>query len=293
MGCCAQAEGATVPPPASKNPGDSHTTSTETPGKVEVIEQDPLASKAINLDAFRIEKVLGKGAFGKVLLVTKLDSGKPYAMKVLKKEVLEKRNQRVHTQAEREILEGTRDHPFIVQMRFAFQTQDKLYMVLDFMAGGELFFHLRKSGRFTEDRARFYIAEILLAMEFIHEQNVIYRDLKPENVLLDEDGHVCITDFGLSKTGLEGNSGDKAFTFCGTPEYLAPEIIKGVGHGKEVDFWSLGALLYEMLAGAPPFYSKNREDMFKQILNTPVTMKPFFSDGAADLLKNLLLIDPE
>ena len=112
-------------------------------------------------------------------------------------------------------------------------------------------------------------------------------------MLLDEDGHVCITDFGLSKTGLEGNSGDKAFTFCGTPEYLAPEIIKGVGHGKEVDFWSLGALLYEMLAGAPPFYSKNREDMFKQILNTPVTMKPFFSDGAADLLKNLLLIDPE
>ena len=188
-------------------------------------------------------------------------------------------------------MEGTRDHPFIVQLRFAFQSADKLYMVMDFMLGGELFFHLRRSGRFAEDRSRFYIVEILLAMEFIHDGGIIYRDLKPENVLLDEEGHVCISDFGLSKTGLSA-SGDKAFTFCGTPEYLAPEIIKGVGHDKAVDYWSLGALLYEMLSGAPPFYSKNREEMFKNILNRPVEMKPYFSDSAADLLKNLLQIDP-
>jgi serine/threonine protein kinase len=132
------------------------------------------------------------------------------------------------------------------------------------------------------------VAEILLALEFIHENGVIYRDLKPENALLDEEGHVCITDFGLSKTGLEGNSSEKAFTFAGTPEYLAPEIIRGVGHDKAVDYWSLGVLLYEMLSGAPPFYSKNREEMFKSILNRPVEMKAYFSDSSADLLKQLL-----
>jgi len=163
-------------------------------------------------------------------------------------------------------------------------------MVMDFMPGGELFFHLRRSGRFTEDRARYYIAEILLALEYVHGNQIIYRDLKPENVLLDEEGHVCITDFGLSKTGLAGSQ--KAFTFCGTPEYLAPEIIKGVGHDYAVDYWSLGALLYEMLSGAPPFYSKDREQMFRNILNKPVVMKPYFTDSAADLLKNLLQIDP-
>jgi serine/threonine protein kinase len=239
-----------------------------------------------------VEKVLGKGSFGKVLLVTKKDTKKTYAMKILKKEMIEKRNQRIHTQNEREIMEGTRDHPFIVQLRFAFQTADKLYMVMDFMPGGELFFHLRRAGRFTEDRSRFYIAEILTALDYVHGNGIIYRDLKPENALLDEDGHVCIADFGLSKTGLIGNSGEKAFTFCGTPEYLAPEIIKGIGHDKAVDYWSLGALLYEMLSGAPPFYSKNREEMFKNILNKPVEMKPYFSEAASDILKNLLQIDP-
>jgi serine/threonine protein kinase len=119
----------------------------------------------------------------------------------------------------------------------------------------------------------------------------VYRDLKPENVLLDGDGHACITDFGLSKVGLENSSG-KAFTFCGTPEYLAPEIIRGSGHNKAVDYWSLGALLYEMLSGAPPFYSKNRDEMFRNILNRPIEMRPYFSDEAKDFLKGLLNQNP-
>jgi len=180
--------------------------------------------------------------------------------------------------------------PFIVQLYYAFQTIDKLYLVLDFMIGGELFFHLRKAQRFTESRAKFYIAEIILSLEYLHSKNIIYRDLKPENVLMDAEGHIKIADFGLSKQGV--SYGTKAYTFCGTPEYLAPEILKGQGHDKAVDWWSLGALLYEMLSGAPPFYSKDRNQMFRNILEKPVEMRPFFSGEAKSLLSGLLTIEP-
>jgi serine/threonine protein kinase len=196
-----------------------------------------LKSPSITLDDFRIDKVLGKGSFGKVFLVTKKDSGQVYAMKCLRKDMIERRNQRDHTTTERAIL-GEVQSPFIVQLRFAFQSPEKLYMVMDFMSGGELFFHLRRSGRFTEARSRFYAAEILLALEYLHSMAVIYRDLKPENVLIDALGHIKISDFGLSKSGVT-ERGQKTFTFCGTPEYLAPEILKGNGHDKAVDFWSL------------------------------------------------------
>jgi serum/glucocorticoid-regulated kinase 1/serum/glucocorticoid-regulated kinase 2 len=202
-----------------------------------ITEPSTGSTTVISLDDFKIDKVLGKGSFGKVFLVTKKDTGQTYAMKSLRKDMIERRNQRVHTTTERAILAEVQN-PFIVQLRFAFQTPDKLYMVMDFMNGGELFFHLRRSGRFTEDRARFYAAEILLALEYLHSITVIYRDLKPENVLLDEEGHLKISDFGLSKSGVTDES-KKAFTFCGTPEYLAPEILKGIGHDKAVDFWSL------------------------------------------------------
>lgn len=181
---------------------------------------------------FKIEKVIGKGSFGKVLLVTKKDTGKFYAMKVLRKQVIEQKKQIAHTLAERFILEGVKS-PFIVQLRYAFQTSDKLYMVMDYMRGGELFFHLRNERKFSEDRAKFYIAEILLAFKSLHNAGVIYRDLKPENILLDVDGHIKVTDFGLSKvTELD----KKTYTFCGTPEYLAPEILKNQGYTRSVDF---------------------------------------------------------
>ena len=244
----------------------------------------------VTTDDFKIEKMIGKGSFGKVFLVTKKDSGILYAMKVLRKEMIERRNQIGHTQAERSIL-SEMDCPFIVQLHYAFQTPDKLYMVMDYMNGGELFFHLRRSGRFTEDRTRFYASEILLALEYLHERQIIYRDLKPENVLLDSEGHLRISDFGLSKKGV--TSDGKAFTFCGTPEYLAPEILTGRGHDQAVDFWSFGALVYEMLVGAPPNYSRNRDEMFRNMLTKPVEMKPYFSQNACDLLQRLLMIDPK
>ncbi|CAG9316528.1 unnamed protein product [Blepharisma stoltei] len=242
-------------------------------------------------DDFKAVKVLGKGSFGKVLLVIKKGTENYYAMKILKKKAIEARKQRTHTLNEKRIMQKS-NCPFIVQLKYSFQTKDKLYMVMEFMKGGELFFHLKKSGKFTEERARFYAAEILLAFEYLHNIGVIYRDLKPENILIDDDGHIKITDFGLSKLGIS-ESNPKAFTFCGTPEYLAPEILKNQGHDKKVDFWSLGAVLYEMISGAPPFYSKNRNEMYKNVLNKPVEMKPNFSNELSDFLTKLLQIIPE
>ena len=183
------------------------------------------------------------------------------------------------------------DHPFVVKLHYAFQTPEKLFFVVDFLNGGALFFHLRKNIKFSESRARFYASEIILALECLHSHGIIYRDLKPENIILDSDGHLKITDFGLSKEGIVDES--KAYTFCGTPEYLAPEIILNKGHGKAVDWWSLGAILYEMLSGRPPFYQKNKKKMLQDVLIKDLDIKSFFSSEAKDLLSRLLERDPK
>lgn len=166
--------------------------------------------------------------------MTKKDTGEVFAMKTLKKDVILKLGQRMNTLAERAILEKIR-HPFIVHLHYAFQTDEKLYFVIDFLNGGELFFHLRREMKFSQSRATFYAAEILLALECLHNNGIIYRDLKPENVLLDNEGHLKLTDFGLSKIRKRD---ELVFSVCGTPEYVAPEIIKGKGYGVEVDFWA-------------------------------------------------------
>ena len=242
------------------------------------------------MEDFVLLKVVGKGSFGKVMQVRKKSNGKIYAMKVLHKENIVKRNQVQHTRTERNVL-GYIQHPFIVGLNFAFQTSDKLFFVLDYCAGGELFFHLGKEGKFAEGRAMFYAAEIALALEYIHTLNVIYRDLKPENVLLTHRGHVRLTDFGLSKEGIANNSSG-AHSFCGTPEYLAPEILNRSGHGRAVDWWSLGALLYEMLTGLPPFYCRDREQLFEKIRRGKLKYPSYLSHQATDLLQQLLTRDP-
>jgi serine/threonine protein kinase len=227
---------------------------------------------------------------GKVFLVKENKSGNMFALKVLRKDNIIKRNQVEHTKTERSVL-GYVKHPFIVGMNMAFQSRDKLYFVLDYCAGGELFFHLGKVGLFPEARTRFYAAEIILAISYVHSLDIIYRDLKPENVLLDASGHIRLTDFGLSKEGIS-NSSSGANSFCGTPEYLAPEILNRQGHGRAVDWWSLGALTYEMLTGLPPFYCQDRERLFEKIRKSELNYPASLSSNSKNLLRGLLTKDP-
>jgi RAC serine/threonine-protein kinase len=243
------------------------------------------------LDSFKIIKVIGKGSFGKVFLVRENVTSEMFALKVLRKDNIIKRNQVEHTKTERNVL-GYVKHPFIVGLNMAFQTRDKLYFVLDYCAGGELFFHLGKLGKFPEPRAKFYASEITLAIDHVHKLDIIYRDLKPENVLLDARGHVRLTDFGLSKEGISQSSSG-ANSFCGTPEYLAPEILNRQGHGRAVDWWSLGALLYEMLTGLPPFYCRDREKLFDKIRRAELTYPRYLSQRACHILRGLLTRDPQ
>lgn len=215
---------------------------------------------------FQILRLIGKGTFGQVYQVRKKDTKRIYAMKVLSKKVIVQKKEVAHTVGERNILvrTATSDSPFIVGLKFSFQTPSDLYLVTDYMSGGELFWHLQKDGKFEERRAKFYIAELILAIQHLHENDIVYRDLKPENILLDANGHIALCDFGLSKANLTKN--DTTNTFCGTTEYLAPEVLLDeAGYTKMVDFWSLGVLVFEMCCGWSPFYADDTQQMYKNI----------------------------
>ncbi|KAI1003254.1 Serine/threonine-protein kinase [Podosphaera aphanis] len=215
---------------------------------------------------FDILKLIGKGTFGQVYQVRKKDTRRIYAMKVLQKKVIVQKKEVAHTVGERNILVRTAmaDSPFIVGLKFSFQTPTDLYLVTDYMSGGELFWHLQKEGRFDEKRAKFYIAELILALQHLHKHDIVYRDLKPENILLDANGHIALCDFGLSKANLTKNATTN--TFCGTTEYLAPEVLLDeAGYTKMVDFWSLGVLVFEMCCGWSPFYAEDTQQMYKNI----------------------------
>ncbi|KAI9050854.1 hypothetical protein LZ554_004973 [Drepanopeziza brunnea f. sp. 'monogermtubi'] len=215
---------------------------------------------------FQILKLIGKGTFGQVYQVRKKDTKRIYAMKVLQKKVIVQKKEVAHTVGERNILVRTAmaDSPFIVGLKFSFQTPTDLYLVTDYMSGGELFWHLQKEGRFDEKRAKFYIAELIMALQHLHTHDIVYRDLKPENILLDANGHIALCDFGLSKANLTKNATTN--TFCGTTEYLAPEVLLDeAGYTKMVDFWSLGVLVFEMCCGWSPFYAEDTQQMYKNI----------------------------
>uniref|UniRef100_A0A8C8DMU5 Ribosomal protein S6 kinase n=1 Tax=Oryzias sinensis TaxID=183150 RepID=A0A8C8DMU5_9TELE len=246
-------------------------------------------TESIRPECFELLRVLGKGGYGKVFQVRKVvgaAAGKIFAMKVLKKAMIVRNaKDTAHTKAERNILEEVK-HPFIVDLIYAFQTGGKLYLILEYLSGGELFMQLEREGIFMEDTACFYLAEISMALGHLHQKGIIYRDLKPENIMLNSQGHVKLTDFGLCKESI--HDGTVTHTFCGTIEYMAPEILMRSGHNRAVDWWSLGALMYDMLTGAPPFTGENRKKTIDKILKCKLNLPPYLTQEARDLLKRLL-----
>merc|ERR1719282_1100135 len=247
------------------------------------------------LDDFEIRRVLGTGGFGKVFLVSRTSGaqkGKFYAMKVLKKAVIVRNKEtkevdreiNVHAKLERDVLASVQ-HPFIVDLKYAFQAYNKVYLIMEYLAGGELFMQLQKERMLMEDTAIFYLSQVLLAIEHLHKSGIIYRDLKPENIMLDRQGHVKLTDFGCIK---ESTNEELSFTFCGTVEYMAPEILNRSGHGKEVDWWSFGILIHDMLTGAPPFTGNNRKTITERVLKGKLQLKNYLTPDAKDILKKLL-----
>jgi serine/threonine protein kinase len=243
-----------------------------------------LETSKVDLNDFTLLKLIGQGGYGKVYQVQKKDTEHVYAMKVLRKKHLITTGALEGTMVEREVLRSIR-HPFIVSLHYAFQTEGKVYLVMDYLNGGQLFFHLREEAMFSEDLVRFYTAEIVLALEHLHQQGIIHRDLKPENILLNSDGNLCLTDFGLSKAVEEGQS---ARTFCGTLEYMAPEMLKGQPYGKATDWWSLGILIYDMLTGNPPWTSANNSTLQKKILTQKLRLPTYLSREAASIIRQLL-----
>ncbi|KAI9204588.1 kinase-like domain-containing protein [Polychytrium aggregatum] len=238
-----------------------------------------------SLRDFEILSTLGTGSFGRVHLVQYRATGKFYAMKVMKKSQIVKLRQVEHTLNEKNILEQL-DLPFIVNMIGSFQDPVNLYFVMEYVQGGELFSYLRRAGKFPPHVAQFYAAEVILAFEYIHDFDIVYRDLKPENLLLDNQGHLKITDFGFAKY-----VPDVTWTLCGTPDYLAPEIIQSKGYGKAVDWWALGILIYEMIAGHPPFFDDDHFKLYEKILACKLRFPPNFDPNAKDLIKRLLQPD--
>ena len=244
----------------------------------------------LSYNDFEPIKLLGTGSFGRVLLVRFKSKDTLYAMKILSKNQIKIKHQEEHTKTERDLMVKI-NNPFIVNIKFAFQDESKLYIVSDFMQGGDMFYHLHSQKKFEESRAKFYAIELILGLEYLHKNSMIYRDLKPENILMDSKGHLKISDFGLSK--ILDSPDDKAYTLCGTPQYLAPEILNNKGYDKTVDWWSLGCFLYEMLTGFLPFYIPKGNRINPKVFEEPLRFPPDVNPVAINLISQLITVNPK
>jgi len=238
---------------------------------------------SIKFTDLKVIGTLGKGSFGHVQLVKDNVTQKTYALKAVSKAQIVQTGQQGHIMSEKKVMEML-DHPFLVKLFATYKDRDRLYFLLEPSLGGELFSVLREKTLFDNDTARFYAGSVVLAFEYMHSKNIVYRDLKPENLLLDDKGYLKVTDFGFAKD----ISGGRTWTLCGTPDYLAPEIVAGKGHGKGVDWWTLGVFIYEMLASYPPFYDEDPMKTYAKIMHGNIQYPSHFSREAISIVKKLL-----
>jgi serine/threonine protein kinase len=275
----------------SKNPIRMYNTIEDVHFMPEFSEEPKVTfTEKIGPDSFIPIQLLGKGSFGEVYLVQMKCNNKLYAMKILQKDKIFSNNLVRYATTERNVLTYFTKHPFIVNLNYAFQTSTKLFLILDYCPGGDLGQLIQREGYLSEEQAKVYMAEVLLALEDLHKSDIIFRDLKPDNVVIDSDGHALLTDFGLSKEGIFDNK--SATSFCGSVAYLAPEMLKRQGHGKSVDWYLLGVLLYEMLFGKTPYFSESKEELFHNIKSGKLKISRNLSNDAIDILKCLLNRNP-